>query len=54
MKSYDIITNHNKMQTNRAVMKQENTTVDDLQKARLYMNECPKGSLPNNFMFPDC
>eukprot|EP01083_Nonionella_stella_P225848 802586_1 len=35
------------------VMQQENTTVDDLQKARLHMVECPKGTLPRDFVFPD-
>ena len=35
-------------------MRQENTTVDDLQKARLYMTECPKnGKISSDFLFPE-
>ena len=40
---------------NRSVMQQENTTIDDLQKARLYMTECPKnGKISSDFKFPEC
>lgn len=39
---------------NRELMKIENVTVDDLQRARLNMNECPKHEIALNFEFPDC
>eukprot|EP01084_Bolivina_argentea_P052169 95847_1 len=38
----------------QTVMQHENTTIDDLQKARLHMKECPtKGPIPRNFEFPN-
>ena len=38
----------------RVIMREENTTLDELHHARLYMNECPKGKTPPDFQFPDC
>lgn len=36
------------------VMNQKRSTLNELQHARLYMTECPKGKAPPNFEFPDC